>query len=197
MELCEQLGIGGVTPSIELVRETVGRLRIPVNVLVRPRGGNFVFSEEEVETMIASIGECREAGVNGVVIGALDSKGQVDIAAMTRMIEAARPMQVTFHRAFDVCAAPLKALEDIIQLGCDRLLTSGHEASAYDGRHLIGKLVQQAAGRIVVMAGCGVKPYNVVEIERVSAAPEYHSSAHGPSGATERETVSKLADNTL
>lgn len=197
VELCEQLSVGGVTPSIELIRSVRERLTIPVNVLVRPRGGNFVFSEEEVEAMLKSIEECREAGINAVVIGALDERGNVDMPVMRRLIEAARPLKVTFHRAFDVCANPLKAFEDVISLGCERLLTSGHEATAYDGRRLIGTLVRNAAGRIIVMAGCGVKPYNIVEIERVSEAPEYHSSAHGPAGTTDREVVSKLADNIL
>lgn len=197
IELCEQLSIGGVTPSPELIRIVKDSLSIPVNVLVRPRGGNFVFSDEEVESMLESIAECKEAGVNAVVIGALDERGNVDMPVMRRLIEAARPMKVTFHRAFDVCSNPLKAFEDVISLGCERLLTSGHEASAYDGRRLIAKLVNNASGRIIVMAGCGIKPYNIVEIERVSGASEYHSSAHGPAGTTDREVVSKLVDNTL
>ena len=197
VELCENLAVGGVTPSVKLVRSVKESLRIPVNVLVRPRGGSFTFSEEEVEQMLESISICKEIGVNAVVIGALDKEGNVDMETMTRLIEAARPLGVTFHRAFDVCASPLKAFEDIIALGCDRLLTSGHEASAYDGRHLIGQFVEKAAGRIVVMAGCGVKPYNIVEIERASGAPEYHSSSHGPDGKTSREVVSQLTDNSL
>lgn len=197
VELCEQLSVGGITPSAELIRSVKENLSIPVNVLVRPRGGNFRFSEAEVEAMIESIGVCKETGINAVVIGALDERGNVDMPVMRRLIEAARPMQVTFHRAFDVCTNPLKAFEDIISLGCERLLTSGHETTAYDGRRLIATLVRNASGRIVVMAGCGVKPYNIVEIERVSEAPEYHSSAHGQSGKTDREVVSKLADNIL
>ena len=197
VELCENLEVGGVTPSVELIRTVKDALKIPVNVLVRPRGGSFTFSEEEVEEMLGSIATCKEIGVNAIVIGALDASGNVDIPVMQRLIGAARPLSVTFHRAFDVCAAPLKAFEDIISLGCDRLLTSGHEASAYDGRRLIGQLVEKSAGRIVVMAGCGVKPYNIVEIERASGAPEYHSSSHGPDGKTSRQVVSQLADNSL
>ena len=176
VELCERLEVGGVTPSEPLLRSVLAATHLPVNVLVRPRGGDFVYTEEETQAMLEGIRLCRELGVNGVVIGALTSAGEVDLPLMRRLIAAARPLSVTFHRAFDETADPLAALEDVIALGCDRLLTSGHAPDAFTGRALIGELVRRAAGRIVVMAGCGVRPGNIAEIARACAAPEYHSS---------------------
>lgn len=179
IELCENLPIGGVTPEPGLTKAVINAVDIPVNVLIRPRGGEFVYSEYEVREMLESIKLCREMGAAGVVIGALRADGSVDMETMKRLVEAARSerrMSVTFHRAFDECANPVDAFEDIVSLGCDRLLTSGHEATAYEGRHFIGELVLRSAGRIVVMAGCGVRPSNIEEISRVSSAPEYHSS---------------------
>lgn len=177
IELCRDLPCGGLTPEEADIREAVRRCRIPVNILIRPRPGDFVYSEAEIAAMVRSIHLCREIGAHGVVIGALNKQGQVDSAAMRTLIAAARPLSITFHRAFDVCAGPQAALEDIIALGCDRLLTSGHEADAYAGRFRLAELVRQAAGRIVIMAGCGIRDWNIAEIEAVSGAPEYHSSS--------------------
>ena len=176
IELCEQLGIGGVTPSETLLREALAESPIPVNVLIRPRGGDFVYDEGEVQTMLADIARCRALGANGVVIGALTPDGEVDVPVMRRLIAAARPLSLTFHRAFDESADPFDALERIIGLGCDRLLTSGHAPDAFAGRSLIGELVRRAGGRIIVMAGCGVRPGNIAQIARDSGAPEFHSS---------------------
>ena len=176
IELCERLEIGGVTPSESLLRAALAATALPVNVLVRPRGGDFVYDETEAQAMLAGIARCRALGADGVVIGALTPSGAVDLPLMRRLIAAARPLSVTFHRAFDESADPLAALEDIIALGCDRLLTSGHAPDAYAGRALIGELVRRAGGRIVVMAGCGVRPDNIARIARDSGAPEFHSS---------------------
>ena len=141
IELCENLEVGGITPSSRLIRQVLDVCPLPVNVLVRPRGGDFVFSEEEEEQMKQDIRNCKELGVNGVVIGALLGDGSIDTAMMRRLIQAARPLSVTFHRAFDCCKDPFRALEDVIALGCDRLLTSGLASSAYEGRELIARLV--------------------------------------------------------
>ena len=177
IELCERLEIGGVTPSEALLRAALAATDLPVNVLVRPRGGDFVYDEAEGEAMLESIRLCRALGANGVVIGALTPSGAVDLPVMRRLVAAAKGgLSVTFHRAFDETADPAAALEDIIALGCDRLLTSGHAPDAYAGRALIGELVRRAAGRIVVMAGCGVRPGNIAAIARDSGAPEFHSS---------------------
>lgn len=192
VELCERLEVGGVTPSRELLVKVMECCPLPVNVLVRPRGGDFVFSAEEETQMAEDIAMCKELDVNGVVIGALLPDGSVAVEMMRRLIEAARPLSVTFHRAFDCCSDPHKALDEIISLGCDRLLTSGLEESAYDGRNLIASLVERAAGRLVVMPGGGVRPSNIDELEKVSAASEFHGSAHSKHGTTERSVVSML-----
>ena len=195
IELCTRLDIGGVTPSEDLVRQTLLSLAeavqrpsypIPVNVLVRPRGGDFVFSEDEIQEMLESIEICKrlivsdsfgcEHRVNGVVIGALRPDGGIDVATMRRLVAAARPLQVTFHRAFDECADVVRGLEDVIALGCERLLTSGHAPDAFAGRLTLARLVRRAAGRIIILAGRGVRPGNIDAISSASSAPEFHSS---------------------
>ena len=192
VELCAELGTGGVTPSESEIRQTLAQCSLPVNVLVRPRGGTFVYSEDEARAMLRDIEMCKSLGVNGVVIGALSPRGQVDIPLMRRLTEAARPMKITFHRAFDECAEPFRALEDIIALGCDILLTSGQASSAYEGRKLIAELVQKAGDRIVIMPGAGINPRNISEIALATAASQFHGSAHGPDGATDRKVVEAI-----
>lgn len=177
IELCEKLAVGGVTPSAELLKAAISVAKVPVNVLVRPRGGDFVFSAAEADTMLRDIELCREAGAAAVVIGALDSRGEVDMPMMRRLCDAASGMSVTFHRAFDVCADPLAAFEDVLALGCDRLLTSGHESDAFKGRFFIAELVERAAGRIIVMPGCGVRRSNIARIAADTGAVEFHASS--------------------
>ena len=177
VELCESLEIGGVTPSQKMMEQVLKENPgLCVNVLVRPRGGDFIFSEDEIQTMLKDIRLCKSLGVNGVVIGALRPDGGVDMACMRRLIEEARPLSITFHRAFDECSDVRDCLEDVIALGCDRLLTSGHEKNALEGRFTIAELVKQAAGRIIIMAGCGVRPSNINIIAESTKAEEYHSS---------------------
>ena len=177
VELCESLEIGGVTPSQKMMEQVLKENPgLCVNVLVRPRGGDFIFSEDEIQTMLKDIRLCKSLGVNGVVIGALRPDGGVDMAGMRRLIEEARPLSITFHRAFDECSDVRDCLEDVIALGCDRLLTSGHEKNALEGRFTIAELVKQAAGRIIIMAGCGVRPSNINIIAESTKAEEYHSS---------------------
>lgn len=177
IELCEKLAVGGVTPSAELLKAAISVAKVPVNVLVRPRGGDFVFSAAEADTMLRDIELCREAGAAAVVIGALDSRGDVDMPLMRRLCDAASGMSVTFHRAFDVCADPLAAFEDVLALGCDRLLTSGHESDAFKGRFFIAELVERAAERIIVMPGCGVRRSNIARIAADTGAVEFHASS--------------------
>ena len=177
IELCENLAVGGVTPAAELLKAAISVAKVPVNVLVRPRGGDFVFSAAEAGTMLRDIELCREAGAAAVVIGALDSRGDVDMPLMRRLCDAASGMSVTFHRAFDVCADPLAAFEDVLALGCDRLLTSGHESDAFKGRFFIAELVERAAGRIIVMPGCGVRRSNIARIAADTGAVEFHASS--------------------
>jgi len=194
IELCENLALGGTTPRRELVKEVVAAVDIPVNVLIRPRGGDFVYTDAQIGEMIASIADYKALGINAVVIGALRRDGSVDTEAMLPLLEAARPLEVTFHRAFDCCADPLKSLEDIISLGCERLLTSGCKADALTGSPLIANLIQKACGRIRIMPGCGVRPTNIAQIEASTKAAEFHSSSHGPNGLTDSAVVSELVN---
>ena len=192
IELCERLEVGGVTPSEQLIKDALATAgQVPVNVLIRPREGNFVYDEDESEQMLESIALCKELKVNGVVIGALCSDGSVDMELMWRLVDAARPMGITFHRAFDECSDIFAALEEIISLGIDRLLTSGHRATAWEGRFVLKELVERAASktspvsslkpgqqtpRIIIMPGCGINPANLAEIAAVTGATEFHGS---------------------
>lgn len=178
VELCDCIEVGGVTPSEELIRSAVAT-GICVNVLVRPRGGDFVYSNAEVEQMKESIRLCRALGVHGVVIGALTPEGGVDMPVMRELMalaEAPRRLSVTFHRAFDEASDPYAAFDDVLSLGCDRLLTSGQKPTAPEGRDLIRELVSRAAGRIIVMPGSGVTPENVDELAAWCGATECHGT---------------------
>ncbi len=166
--------------------------RFDVNVLIRPRDGEFCYTDSEIDTMIADIRFCSEIGVDGVVVGALTPDGNVDMSACRRLMDAASDMNITFHRAFDVCVEPSRALEDIIELGCDRLLTSGQRPDALSGSGLIKSLVSQSDGRISIMPGSGIKPGNILEIERVTAAREFHSTARKAVADLSRHHVPEL-----
>ncbi len=175
VELCSDLPLGGITPERSRILAAI-ETGIPVNVLIRPRGGNFVYSEEEIQQMISDIEFCRSAGVNGIVIGILHSDGSVNLEAMRLLIGAAQGMSITFHRAFDRCSNPQQALEDIISLGCNRLLTSGLQDTAPQGQALIAELVRQAAGRIIIMPGSGVTPENINSLAEATGAREFHGT---------------------
>ena len=177
IELCERLEVGGVTPSEQLIIDALAIAgAVPVNVLIRPREGDFVYDDEEAAQMLASIALCKELKVNGVVIGILCSDGSVDMELMRRLVDAARPMSITFHRAFDECSDVFTTMEDIISLGIDRLLTSGHCATAWKGRFVLKELVERADGRIIIMPGCGITPANLAEIAAITGATEFHGS---------------------
>lgn len=177
VELCSALSEGGLTPSFGLIKRACAIKEIAVNVLIRPRGGDFLYTDEEVAIMCDDIREISAMGANGVVIGALRRDGNVDFDACSKMIEAAGDMELTFHRAFDMCRKPFVAFEEIIRLGFDRLLTSGQAGSAWDGRELIADLVTNSEGRISVMAGGGVTPDNVEALIRYTGVREVHASA--------------------
>jgi len=177
VEFCQNLENGGTTPSfgqLQLVRELVN---IGIHVLVRPRGGDFLYTETEILEIIADIQLCKELGIDGVVIGVLNADGTIDKPNTLRLVEAARPMHVTFHRAFDRVEDPFQALEDVIEMGIDRILTSGLQNSALAGVSLLKKLIQQANGRIVIMPGAGVDASNIVHILQETGAIAIHSSA--------------------
>jgi len=177
VELCTALELGGLTPShaqIALARE---HLRIPLYVLIRPRAGDFFYSDFECETMRRDIETCAALGCDGVVLGVLDADGNVDIARCRALIAAAGKLGVTFHRAFDLTRDPLTALNDLIELGCERVLTSGAQTSALEGVQLIRQLVELSAGRIVVMPGAGVDAGNIGKLHEITGASEFHASA--------------------
>jgi copper homeostasis protein len=179
IELCANLREGGTTPSYGVLTEARARLRIPIHVLIRPRGGDFLYTEAEVAAMLRDIAACAQAGADGVVIGALDVDGNVDIPLCRRLIAAAGSLDVTFHRAFDLARDREAALETIIALGCRRILTSGGAPSAMQGADALAQYVRQAGGRIAIMAGAGVNVDNVRELIARTGVSECHASASG------------------
>lgn len=177
IELCDNPGEGGTTPSygvIELVRQNVS---MDVYVMIRPRGGDFLYSSYEFHSMKRDISQCQRLSVDGVVFGILNADGTIDKKRCQELIAKARPLKVTCHRAFDMTRDPFEALEDCIEIGFDRILTSGQRPLASDGAALIGKLIEKADGRIAIMPGSGVNENTVEAIMRQSGANEIHFSA--------------------
>jgi copper homeostasis protein len=164
IELCNGLFEGGTTPSIGLIKLTVEAVDIPIYPIIRPRGGDFVYSETELRVMEEDIRQAKAAGAKGVVIGILKPDGTVNISETKRLVELAKPLGVTFHRAFDMTTDPMQALEDIIQTGCERILTSGQQNYAADAATLLTKLAKAANSRIEIMAGSGVGIKNAEEL---------------------------------
>ena len=177
IELCAALEVGGLTPSHALIALARERLAIPLNVLIRPRAGDFLYDDDECETMRRDIETCAALGCDGVVLGVLDAEGEVDRPRCRALIAAAKGMGVTFHRAIDVSCEPLRALEDTIALGCARVLSSGARASALEGADLLAAMVRQADSRIIVMPGAGISSANLAELRRLTGAQEFHASA--------------------
>lgn len=177
VELCAALELGGVTPSYAQIALTRERLTIPLYVLIRPRGGNFRYNDEETETMLRDIECCVALGCDGVVIGVLDTDGAIDASRCQALIFAAKKLSVTFHRAIDVSRDPLLALEEIIALGCERVLSSGGATSAIEGAAVLKQMVERAAGRIQIMPGAGVRADNVQALRAATGATEFHASA--------------------
>jgi copper homeostasis protein len=194
IELCASLGEGGLTPTYATVALARDRLRIPVYVLIRPRAGDFLYDEFELETMVGDIEQCVRLGCDGVVAGALDADGHVDQAHCRALIAAAGRLGVTFHRAFDMTCDPKRALEDIVNLGCERVLTSGQRPTALEGATLIRALVQQAGKRIVVMPGAGIDSTNIGELRAKTGATEFHASAKRVCISGMRHRPAALAD---
>jgi copper homeostasis protein len=162
---------------IAACRQAVG---MPLFVLIRARGGDFVYSDAEADLMVYDAGVARELGADGVVVGALCTDGSLDLELTRRLVEAARPIAVTFHRAFDVCRDPAQALEELIALGVDRVLTSGQAATAADGSATIARLVRQAAGRIEILAGGGVNEENAAALFAATGVREIHARCASP-----------------
>lgn len=177
IEFCSGPEEGGVTPSAGLIRTAREVLQIPLYPIIRPREGDFLYSDEEFRAMLLDIEFCKEVGCDGVVVGILLADGSVDGARCGRLVEAAYPMGVTFHRAFDRAANPFEALEFIIQIGCERILTSGQRPVAMEGAELLNELVREADERIVIMPGSGVRSANIAELARKTGAVEFHTTA--------------------
>ena len=181
LELCANLSIGGTTPSPALFRLVRRDCPVPVNVLIRPRFGDFLYDPAELEEMERCVRQFRDLGANGVVLGALTPDGRLDQGAMARLAEAAGDMEITLHRAFDMTRDPLETLETAIALGCRTILTSGQEKDALAGAKTLGALRQKAAGRVAIMAGCGVRAGNIRDIHDQTGVHVFHTSGRrGP-----------------
>ena len=178
MELCAGMPEGGTTPSygdVAVARRVLTTTKL--HVIIRPRGGDFLYSDLEKEIMLEDVRMARQLGVDGVVFGALTAEGDVDMEFMRQLMAEAAGMSVTFHRAFDVCRDPREALEQIIELGCERILTSGQMPKVEEGVELLRELVERAGKRIVIMPGCGVNASNIAHIAEATGASEFHFSA--------------------
>jgi copper homeostasis protein len=174
VELCDNLSVGGTTPGYGTIVSVRNNLSIGLHILIRPRGSDFLYTDPEFDIMRRDIEASGEAGADGVVIGILLRDGNIDIERTARLIESARPMKVTFHRAFDMCRDPVNGLEDILSAGAERILTSGHKNSAEEGSDLIERLVKQADNRITIMPGGGLNESNIARIARTTGASEFH-----------------------
>lgn len=197
IELCSALEVGGLTPSIGLIEESVKIFGKGVYVLIRVRPGDFVYTKAEIEVMKLDVEACVKAGAGGVVVGALTADGEIDVEGTKEMMTYAEGVEVTFHRAFDRAKDAKKALEEIIGLGCDRILTSGQRPSAFEGKELLKEINEQANGRIKIMPGAGVTFENAGEILKTTGCDEIHASAKTDNGdhmQTSKELVKKIKE---
>jgi copper homeostasis protein len=174
IELCNNLTEGGTTPGYGTITSARNNLTIGLHVIIRPRGGDFLYTDTEYDIMRRDIEICGECDVDGIVLGILRSEGRVDIERTAKLIELASPMTATFHRAFDMSVDPMKSFEDVIATGAHRLLTSGLRNKASEGIELISRLVEKAGNRIIVMPGSGINEANIAEIAKKTRAKEYH-----------------------
>jgi len=176
IELCNSLTEGGLTPSLGLIRAVRSRVNIGVHVMIRPRAGDFLYSDDELAVMRDDIAVAAQYGADGIALGLLTADGDVDVEHTRELVELARPMEVTFHRAIDMARNVESAFEDVIQAGADRILTSGAEPTAMQGRHRIRDFVRASRGRIRVMAGGGIRAENAQEIAHATGALEFHAA---------------------
>ncbi|MFT3993666.1 MAG: copper homeostasis protein CutC [Dysgonomonas sp.] len=178
VELCDNLADGGTTPALSQIELTRKLVDIQLNTIIRPRGGDFLYSDLEFDIMKLDIHHCGKVGCDGVVIGILNADGTVDKKRNEELIKIAHQykMSVTFHRAFDRCRDLKKSLEDVIELGCDRILTSGGKKTALDGKEIIRELIEQAKDRIIIMPGSGITENNIIELVQATGLKEFHGS---------------------
>lgn len=175
-ELCESLEVGGVTPSYGTLKKVASDMKIPVRVLIRPRSGNYIYNDEELEMMCSDIALIKELGYEGVVIGALDEKGNLDVEKIKAMMKAGEGMKFTFHRAIDACNDPLETLATLVDLGFDKVLTSGCKPKAVDGIDMIRQMQEKFGDKIRIMAGGGVNVGNVMKIINETGVTNCHAS---------------------
>ncbi len=180
VELCAGIPEGGTTPSWGTVRMARELLDIRLHIIVRPRGGDFLYSAVERRIMLHDIEAARKSGADGVVFGCLTVDGDIDLPFMRELMDASQGMSVTFHRAFDMCRNPRQALEEIIASGCERILTSGGQSTAEKGIPLLKELQAQANGRIIIMPGCGINANNIRRIAEETGCNEFHFSGRSP-----------------
>ncbi|HLF46240.1 MAG TPA: copper homeostasis protein CutC [Chitinophagaceae bacterium] len=176
IELCANLAEGGTTPSYAHIKKCRETFEVLIYPIIRPRGGDFLYNKDEFAMMENDIRLCKELGCDGVVIGLLNMDGSIDITRTAELVELAYPMGVTFHRAFDRCKDPFVALEELVEIGCERILTSGQVPSVNEGVELITELNKKAAERIIIMPGSGVRKENIKMLAEKTGCVEFHSS---------------------
>jgi len=179
LELCDALDVGGLTPSRKLIQGVLAATNLPVMIMIRPRAGSFIYTPEEAEQMQTDISMAKELGVAGVVFGCLDENRMIETSLGARLLEQARPLSVTFHRAFDNVADPLESLSQLEDLGVDRVLTSGLAPSAAEGTELLRQMVAQSKN-VIIMPGAGLRPDNARDIRLRTGATEFHGTASEP-----------------
>ena len=177
IELCDSPADGGTTASYGYIKAAREKLQIELFPIIRPRGGDFFYTDDEFEIMKTDVKLCKDIGCDGVVIGMLTKDGKVDKKRCSVLVDYAYPLGVTFHRAFDRCSDPWEAIEDIIDAGCERILTSGQKPNAAEGAELIKQLIEKADDRIIIMPGSGVTSGNILLIAETTGAVEFHASA--------------------
>ncbi len=179
IELCANLTEGGTTPSFGTIKHCREVFTVSLYPIIRPRGGDFLYTKDEFEIMLQDVKLCRQLGCDGIVIGLLNMDGTIDIVRTSALIEAAYPLGVTFHRAFDRCKEPFEALEQLIEIGCERILTSGQKPSVVGGVELVAELNKKAYERIIIMPGSGVRKENIKMLAEKTGCMEFHSSLRG------------------
>jgi len=179
IELCANLAEGGTTPSFGTIKRCREAFSVSLFPIIRPRGGDFLYTEDEFQVMMQEVRLCKQLGCDGVVIGLLNADGTIDVKRTSLLVETAYPLGVTFHRAFDRCKDPVAALEQLMEIGCERILTSGQQPAAPEGVELIAELNRIADGRIIIMPGSGVRKDNIKMLAEKTGCTEFHSSLRG------------------
>lgn len=196
IELCSELGVGGITPSYGLLQQVLERTSIPVFVLVRPRGGNFVYSDDEFETIKKDIQLCKDLGCSGIVSGILKDDNSINLIRTQELIKLSKPLSFTFHRGFDLTPSPFQSLEELIEIGAERILTSGQKKSAEKGLNFLIELKNRADKRIIILPGGGINPENVHLFEK-SGFSEIHASVSSVYQENESPKISFVSEKFL